>query len=101
MLTDSSELNQSASANNSSTSYCCDLCKKSYTRKSSLDKHKLLCNYKSKSKIEHKVEEEELGDTPTYEQLVKIVQELTFKYVKMEEKLEHLQKWVNQKKQKI
>jgi pterin-4a-carbinolamine dehydratase len=102
---DNSELNQSAinssSATSSATGYCCDLCKKSYTRKSSLDKHKLLCDYKSKSKLEHKVSEEELGDTPTYEQLVKIVQELAFKYVKMEEKVEQMQGWINQKKQKI
>ena len=81
--------------------YCCSVCKKSYTRKSSLDKHRILCDFKSKSKQEHEVDEEELGDTPTHEQLVKIVQELTFKYVKLEEKMEHLQKWVNQKKQKI
>ena len=46
-------------------------------------------------------EEEEHGDIPTHEQLVKIVQELTFKYIKLEEKMETLQKWVNQKKQKI
>ena len=100
---DDSELNQSAINSSSATvtGYCCDLCKKSYTRKSSLDKHKLLCDYKSKSKLEHKVEEEELGDTPTYEQLVKIVQELAFKYVKLEEKMEQMQQWVSQKKQKI
>jgi pterin-4a-carbinolamine dehydratase len=108
---DNSELNQSA-INSSSvsasvtssatiTGYCCNLCKKSYTRKSSLDKHKLLCDYKTKSKLEHKVEDEELGDTPTYEQLVKIVQELAFKYVKLEEKIEQMQVWVSQKKQKI
>ena len=103
MLTDSSELNQNviSTSASSSTGYCCDLCKKSYTRKSSLDKHKLLCDYKSKSKTEHKVDEEELGDTPTYEQLVKIVQELAFKYVKLEEKMEQMQGWINQKKQKI
>lgn len=100
---DESELNQSVINTNatSSSGYCCDLCKKSYTRKSSLDKHKLLCDYKSKSKLENKVEEEELGDTPTYEQLVKIVQELAFKYVKLEDKMEQMQQWVNQKKQKI
>jgi hypothetical protein len=84
-----------------STKYCCLLCKKSYTRKTSLDKHKILCDFKTKTKVELQVEEEELGDTPSHEQLVKIVQELTFKYIKLEEKMEHLQKWVNQKKQKI
>jgi len=98
MLANSSDLNQNVI---STTGYCCDLCKKSYTRKSSLDKHKLLCDFKSKSKIEHKVDEEELGDTPTYEQLVKIVQELAFKYVKLEDKMEQMQVWINQKKQKI
>lgn len=102
MLTNS-DLNQNSTSNSSTSnsSYCCELCKKSYSRKSSLDKHKLLCDYKSKSKIEHKVEEEELGDTPTYEQMVKIVQELAFKYVKLEEKMEQMQGWINQKKQKI
>ena len=85
----------------SGTKYCCQVCKKTYTRKTSLDKHKILCDFKTKTKLEHQVEEEELGDVPTHEQLVKIVQELTFKYVKLEEKMEHLQKWVNQKKQKI
>jgi len=86
---------------NASLKHCCLLCKKVYTRKSSLEKHKILCDFKSKTKLEHQVDEEELGDTPNHEQLVKIVQELTFKYVKLEEKMEHLQKWVNQKKQKI
>jgi len=99
MLTNSSELNQNITS--VSSGYCCDLCKKSYTRKSSLDKHKLLCDFKAKSKLDHKVDEEELGDTPTYEQLVKIVQELAFKYVKLEEKMEQMQGWINQKKQKI
>jgi hypothetical protein len=60
-----------------------------------------LCDFKTKTKLEHQIEEEEFGDVPTHEQLVKIVQELTFKYIKLEEKMEHLQKWVNQKKQKI
>ena len=103
-MSDESNLNQSTSSSSSSSSsvaYCCDLCKKSYTRKSSLDKHKLLCDYKAKSKLEHKVDDEELGDTPTHEQLVKIVHELAFKYVKLEEKVEQMQAWVSQKKQKI
>ena len=51
--------------------------------------------------MELQIEEEEFGDTPSHIQLVKIVQELAFKYVKLEEKMENLQKWVNQKKQKI
>lgn len=81
--------------------YSCDLCHKQYTKKSSLDKHTILCEFKLKTKAEHKIEEEEIGDTPTHEQLVKIVYELAFKYAQMEEKLENMQKWVDRKKKKI
>ena len=98
----SPDLSQSQSINNDNKHcYCCELCKKSYTKKSSLDKHKILCDYKTKSKLELKVDGEELGDTPNHNQLVKIVQELAFKYTKLEEKMEQMQIWVNQKKQKI
>ena len=81
--------------------YTCPLCHKQYTRKLSLDKHKILCEYKLKTKTEHKIEEEELGDMPNHEQLVKIVHQLAFKYAQMEEKLENMQKWVDRKKKKI
>lgn len=81
--------------------YTCLLCHKQYTRKLSLDKHKILCEFKLKTKTEHKIEEEELGDMPNHEQLVKIVHQLAFKYAQMEEKLENMQKWVDRKKKKI
>lgn len=81
--------------------YCCLVCKKTYRRKISFDRHKILCDFKTKTKLELQIEEEETNDMPNHTQLVKIVQELTFKYIKLEEKMEHLQKWVNQKKQKI
>lgn len=103
MITDT-DLNQNLGSSNSvsnSSSYCCELCKKTYTKKSSLDKHKLLCDYKSKSKLERKITDEELGDIPSHDQLVKIVHELAFKYAKLEDKMAEIQKWVNQKKQKI
>ena len=29
-----------------SAKYCCGVCNKEYTRKSSLDKHKILCDFK-------------------------------------------------------
>lgn len=80
---------------------CCAVCNKQYTRKSSLDKHKILCDFKMKTKREHKIEEEELSDIPSHYQLVKIVQELTLKMIKMEEKMEQMQKWVDRKKRKL
>ena len=36
----------------STTKYCCLACNKQYTRKSSLDKHKILCDFKIKTKRE-------------------------------------------------
>ena len=84
-----------------SGSYLCALCKKSYTRKGSLDKHIVLCEYKSKSKLELQVAVEEAADKPTYDQLVQIVQELSIKYVKMEEKMTEMQQYIDRKKKKV
>lgn len=81
--------------------YSCNVCNKHYTKKSSLDKHKLLCDYRHKTKREHQVEFEELGDIPNHVELVRLVQELTFKVIKMEEKMLEMQKWVDKKKKKL
>jgi len=81
--------------------FCCFICNKQYTKKSSLDKHIILCDFKMKTKREHQIELEELGDVPTHFQLVKIVQELTLKMIKMEEKMEQMKKWVDRKKRKL
>lgn len=82
-------------------SLCCNVCSKYYTRKSSLEKHKVLCEFKQKTKYEIKVETEESADIPNHLQLVKIVQELTLKLIKMEEKMEIMQKYVDKKKRQI
>ena len=66
---------ETALAINIVNKYCCSVCKKSYTRKSSLDKHKILCDFKSKSKQEHQLDEEELGDTRTNIQICKVRRE--------------------------
>ena len=81
--------------------YNCLVCKKEYSRKSSLDKHRLLCDYKTKTKSELIVEEEEIGDKPSYDQLVKIVQEMSIKYAKMETKVDEMQQWINRRKKKL
>jgi len=81
--------------------YSCALCKKPYTRKGSLDKHIVLCEFKSKSKLELQVAVEEASDKPTYDQLVQIVQELSIKYVKMEEKMTEMQQYIDRKKKKV
>lgn len=83
------------------SAYSCALCKKGYTRKGSLDKHIILCEFKSKSKLELQVAVEEAADKPTYDQLVQIVQELSIKYVKMEEKMTEMQQYIDRKKKKV
>jgi uncharacterized protein YeeX (DUF496 family) len=84
-----------------SNKYICEVCKKQYIKKSSLDKHKILCEFKLKTQREKKIEEEEGDDIPSYSQLVKIVQELTLKCNTLEIKIEAMQKWVERKKKKI
>jgi hypothetical protein len=89
----------SISTNNSS--YSCPTCKKPYTRKGSLEKHKVLCEFKSKSKLDLQVEVEEASDKPTYDQLVKIVQEFAIKHGKLEEKVNEMQQYIDRKKKKV
>lgn len=86
---------------NAAPKYKCIICKKEYTRKASIDKHRILCDFKSKSKTELIIEEEESSDKPTYDQLVKIVQELAVKQAKMEEKMEEMQQYIARKKKKL
>lgn len=54
-----------------------------------------------KSAREHEIDNQESLDIPTQSQLIKIVQELTIKMVKMEEKINEMQKWVVNKKRKL
>jgi DNA-directed RNA polymerase subunit RPC12/RpoP len=82
-------------------SYFCVNCNKKYTKKSSMDKHKILCDYKLLTQREKKVMNEEAEDMPSYIDLVKLVQELAKKCNKLEEKVENMQKWVDRKKKKI
>lgn len=86
---------------NNNSKLCCIVCNKKYTKKSSLDKHKILCDFKTKTKRELKIEDEEQEDIPTYSQLVKIVQEMSLKMTKMEDKIEEFKKWVDKKKRKL
>lgn len=81
--------------------YCCIVCHKQYTRKASYDNHKIVCEFKMKTKRDMEIEEEELGDVPTHSELVKIVQELTKKIIRMEEQMEDMKKWVDKKKKKL
>ena len=79
----------------------CNYCGKFYTRKSSLTRHTIVCELAHKSKRLRVCDEEEDSDTPTMNQLYKIIQEMAFKQQKMEEKMEEMQKWIDKKKKKL
>lgn len=79
----------------------CPLCDKAYTRKGSLEKHIICCEFLNKSKKEKKIDEEEHANMPTYKELVTIVHEFAFKMKKLEQKMELMEKWVDVKKKKI
>lgn len=79
----------------------CLLCGKHYVRKSSLEKHNILCEFRIKSKREKRIDKEEEQDVPSYWQLVNIVQELTLRQEKMETQLRDLHKWTQKTKRKM
>ena len=84
-----------------STKTKCPLCDKSYTRKTSLDKHILCCTFLNKSKKDQKIDEEEHANMPSYKELLTIVQEIALKMKKLEQKMELMEKWIDVKKKKI
>ena len=79
----------------------CPYCSKQYSRKSSLNKHVLLCDFLQKSKQDKKIEEEEINNLPSYKELVTIVQELALKNNRLEEKILQMEKWIETKKKKV
>jgi len=79
----------------------CAHCGKTYTRKSSLQNHTLLCDLLKQTKRENKIDDEENSELPNYRDLVKIVGMLAVANQKLEEKVHSLEKWVNKSKKKI
>jgi hypothetical protein len=88
---------------NKAIATCCKSCGKSYTRKSSLERHQILCEImlKCRNKRDNQIDKEENDDLPSHSQLCKIVQELAYKCVSMENEMDNMRKWINKKKKKI
>lgn len=78
---------------------CCVYCGKSYMKKTSLDKHIIICELLNKSKNITANETEE--DVPSQKKMYQILLELGNKFNKLEEKVDELNKWVVKKKKKI
>ena len=102
----------------STSTYSCEYCSKSYTRKNAAIKHFILCELlhnsinihnnpvhnnttQKKLKREQQCEEEEATCIPSQRQLYIMLQELAFKYSVMETKMENMQKWTDKTKRKL
>jgi len=69
----------------------CNHCTKEYTKKTSLVRHQLLCEFLHKSTREKQIDLEETGTMPSYTELVFIVQELAYKHSQVEKKLTEME----------
>jgi hypothetical protein len=79
-------------------SKCCVYCGKSYVKKTSLDKHIIICELLNNSKSTI-IENDE--DVPSQKKMYQILLELGNKFNKLEEKVDELNKWVVKKKKKV
>jgi hypothetical protein len=77
---------------------CCVYCGKSYVKKTSLDKHIIICELLNNSKSTI-IENDE--DVPSQKKMYQILLELGNKFNKLEEKVDELNEWVVKKKKKI
>ena len=79
---------------------CCVYCGKSYIKKTSLDKHTIICELLNNSKTATKIDDDN-DDVPSQKKIYQILLELGNKFNKLEEKVDELNKWVVKKKKKI
>ena len=91
---------------------CCTWCGKGYKTRVNLDKHVILCELIHKSSKKHGSNKnsdltylnsyDEIGDDlPSPKKMYQMLLELGYKYSKLEEKMEEVNKFVVKKKQKI
>ena len=72
---------------------CCVHCGKSYVKRSSLDKHIIICDLLQKSK-KYKNAEEDEEPLPSQRKMFQMLIELGQKYNNLEEKVEEMSKWI-------
>jgi hypothetical protein len=83
---------------------CCVNCGKSYKKRENLNKHLFLCTLLDKSRKSKGpivIEQEEVIDLPSSRKMFEMLIALGQKYVKLEEEMVEVKKWVEKKKKKI
>lgn len=81
--------------------YSCSYCPKTYTRKDSLNRHIVLCEFNCKKICDGINARPIVSDIPNISELYSIVVDLSLKYDKLQAEYNKLSKWVQQKKRKI
>jgi len=80
---------------------CCVYCGKSYLKRTSLDKHLIICELLQKSKRKNNTIIDDDEPLPSQRKMFDMLIELGYKYSKLEEKVDEINKWVIKKKKKI
>lgn len=78
--------------------YKCVYCERKYKRKIYYDRHVLLCKVLSLTSSEREIENQENDDTPLMRDMYLMIQELSYKYEKVQKQLDEVTKWANIKK---
>ena len=80
---------------------CCVNCGKSYVKKANLEKHLIICDLLQTSRKKTKlIIEDDDEPLPTQRKMFEMLIELGYKYSKLEEKVDEINKWVLKRRRK-
>jgi hypothetical protein len=75
--------------------YTCQTCFTTYLKKSTLQKHKILCEFSQFSKRERQTDIEEIETIPSHRELFKIVQQIFIENQNMKTKIKKMETFIN------
>ena len=79
----------------------CQYCSREFLRKSTYDRHVISCEILSKTPNERHLEDINRDDVPSVKQIYYVLLEIAERQLKIEKKLEIVDKWVENKKRKL
>jgi len=79
----------------------CSICKKKFTRLTSLRRHRAICELLNQSELCQKADLEEISDLPPLIELWSVVKTLVQENIKLKKDMEKIKNWVHTKKKKI